>query len=110
MSQAPSKIDPAGKASIDMQTDDAVQAHESLDPKDWPGFRTQAHLMLDEMLGYIETIRERPVWQPIPAEVRAHFRSPAPRAGEDLAVVHAELCSRCCPMRRAMCIRASWAG
>jgi glutamate/tyrosine decarboxylase-like PLP-dependent enzyme len=97
MSQAPSKIDPAGKASIDMQTDDAVQAHESLDPKDWPGFRTQAHLMLDEMLGYIETIRERPVWQPIPAEVRAHFRSPAPRAGEDLAVVHAEFMQQVLP-------------
>jgi glutamate/tyrosine decarboxylase-like PLP-dependent enzyme len=46
--------------------------------------------MLDDMLGYIEKIRERPVWQPIPAEVRARFRSPAPRLGEELAQVHAE--------------------
>ncbi|MGD0832045.1 MAG: pyridoxal-dependent decarboxylase [Terracidiphilus sp.] len=97
MSQAPSKIEPAGKVSIDMQASADVQTDESLDPKDWPSFRAQAHLMLDEMLGYIETIRERPVWQPIPAEVRAHFRSPAPRAGEDLAVVHAEFMQQVLP-------------
>ena len=46
--------------------------------------------MLDDMLGYIENIRERPVWQPIPNAVRARFRSPLPRQGEDLAQVHAE--------------------
>jgi glutamate/tyrosine decarboxylase-like PLP-dependent enzyme len=46
--------------------------------------------MLDDMLGYIEKIRERPVWQPIPAEVRARFHSSAPRVGEELAQVHAE--------------------
>jgi glutamate/tyrosine decarboxylase-like PLP-dependent enzyme len=46
--------------------------------------------MLDDMLGYIERIRERPVWQPIPEEVRARFRTAAPRKGEELAQVHAE--------------------
>jgi glutamate/tyrosine decarboxylase-like PLP-dependent enzyme/glutathione synthase/RimK-type ligase-like ATP-grasp enzyme len=46
--------------------------------------------MLDDMLGYIERIRERPVWQPTPDEARARFRSPAPRKGKDLARVHAE--------------------
>ena len=30
--------------------------------------------MLDDALDYIEHIRERPVWQPIPAEVRDRFR------------------------------------
>ena len=85
MSQPPI-IDPTGKTSIATQ----VVANESLDPVDWAAFRAQAHLMLDDMLGYIEKIRERPVWQPIPAEVRARFRSPAPRLGEELAQVHAE--------------------
>ena len=45
----------------------------SLDPADWPSFRRQAHRMLDDGLDYIEHIRERPVWQPIPAEVRGRF-------------------------------------
>ena len=85
MSQPPI-IDTTEKTSIATQ----VVANESLDPADWAAFRAQAHLMLDDMLGYIEKIRERPVWQPIPAEVRARFRSPAPRLGEELAQVHAE--------------------
>ena len=85
MSQPPI-IDPAYKTSIATQ----VAANESLDPADWAAFRTQAHLMLDDMLGYIEKIRERPVWQPIPEAVRARFHSSAPRMGEELAQVHAE--------------------
>jgi glutamate/tyrosine decarboxylase-like PLP-dependent enzyme/glutathione synthase/RimK-type ligase-like ATP-grasp enzyme len=77
--------DPCGKDG-GLQT--AVS--ETLDPADWASFCAQAHVMLDDMLGYIEKIRERPVWQPIPNDVRARFRLPLPRAGEDLAEVHAE--------------------
>jgi hypothetical protein len=46
--------------------------------------------MLDDMLDYIEHIRERPVWQPIPDDVRAHFRTSLPNAPTDLASVHDE--------------------
>jgi glutamate/tyrosine decarboxylase-like PLP-dependent enzyme len=92
MSQPPI-IDPADKISIATQ----VVANESLDPADWAAFRAQAHLMLDDMLGYIETIRERPVWQPIPEAVRACFRSPVPRVGEELAQVHAEFMQNVLP-------------
>ncbi|MGA3081299.1 MAG: aspartate aminotransferase family protein [Terracidiphilus sp.] len=90
MSQAPSKIDPDGKTAVDSVAETAPEANETLDPTDWASFRAQAHAMLDDMLGYIEEIRERPVWQPIPAELRARFQSPAPRKPEDLAAVHAE--------------------
>lgn len=44
--------------------------------------------MLDDMLDYLEHIRERPVWQPIPQEVRASFRESLPREPSDLATVH----------------------
>jgi glutamate/tyrosine decarboxylase-like PLP-dependent enzyme len=90
MSQAPSHIDPAGKADLHSAAEAATELNETLDPTDWASFRAQAHRMLDDMLGTIEEIRERPVWQPIPQGVRAHFRSPAPRQGEELARVHAE--------------------
>jgi len=46
--------------------------------------------MLDDMLDYIENIGERPVWQPIPDEVRSQFRSDLPVAPGDLAEVHQE--------------------
>ena len=53
--------------------------------------------MLDDMLGYVQGIRQRPVWQPIPDEVRARFRSPVPRQGEELAAVHAEFMEEILP-------------
>jgi aromatic-L-amino-acid decarboxylase len=46
--------------------------------------------MLDDILDYVEHIRERPVWQPIPDDVRAHFNTAAPRNPTDLASVHNE--------------------
>ena len=62
----------------------------SLDPKDWASFRAQGHQMLDDMFDYLEHIRERPVWQPLPGDVRARFRGELPVAPSDLSAVHAE--------------------
>src|SRR5476651_2731391 len=61
-----------------------------LDPADWPSVRAQGHRMLDDILDYVEHIRERPVWQPIPDDVRAHFRASPPAAPADLGAVHDE--------------------
>ena len=61
-----------------------------LDPADWQSIRAQGHRMLDDILDYVEHIRERPVWQAIPDDVRAHFSSVAPANPTDLAAVHDE--------------------
>ena len=90
-------IEPTGKSGIDPQAEAPTDASVTLDPTDWAAFRAQAHVMLDDMLGYIEKIRERPVWQPIPDEARARFRSPVPRKGEELADVHAEFMQQVLP-------------
>jgi glutamate/tyrosine decarboxylase-like PLP-dependent enzyme len=44
--------------------------------------------MLDDILDYIENIRDRPVWQPIPDGARARLREEVPRGPTDLAAVH----------------------
>ena len=62
----------------------------TLDPADWDAFRAQAHRMLDDMLDYIRDIRDRPVWQLPPDEVRARFRAEIPEAPSELASVHRE--------------------
>ena len=61
---------------------------DTLDPPDWQDLRTQGHRMLDDMLDYLEHIRERPVWQPIPQEVRTRFHEPLPQESSELATVH----------------------
>jgi aromatic-L-amino-acid/L-tryptophan decarboxylase len=53
--------------------------------------------MLDDMLGYMETMREFPVWQVIPDEVRARFREDLPAQPTPLAQVHAEFMSTILP-------------
>ena len=49
-------------------------------PSDWSAVRAQGHRMLDDLFDHLAQIRERPVWQPIPAEVRAAFDAPLPAA------------------------------
>ncbi|MHB9119070.1 MAG: pyridoxal phosphate-dependent decarboxylase family protein [Burkholderiales bacterium] len=61
---------------------------ETLDPSDWTALRAQGHRMLDDILDYLEHIRERPVWQPIPPEVRASIEQPLPQEPTGLAAVH----------------------
>jgi aromatic-L-amino-acid decarboxylase len=45
---------------------DKTQPYETLDPENWEEMRALAHRMVDDALTYLETVRERPVWQPIP--------------------------------------------
>src|SRR5260370_41341646 len=62
----------------------------NLDPSDWPSCKAPGHKMLDDIFEYIENIRQRPVWQPIPDGTRAQYRAPIPTAPTDIATVHDE--------------------
>ena len=62
---------------------------DTLDPQDWSALRLPGHQMFDDMLDYLEHIRKRPVWQPIPQKVRGLFNEPLPQKPTDLASVHA---------------------
>jgi aromatic-L-amino-acid decarboxylase len=57
-----------------------LDAEESLDPIDWSDATTLAHRMVDDSIGYLRDVRERPVWQEMPAEVRATFARTLPRS------------------------------
>ena len=66
---------------------DKTRPYETLDPENWDEMRALAHRMVDDAISYLENVRERPVWQPIPEEVSAHFGEQAPRepAGAEAA-------------------------
>jgi glutamate/tyrosine decarboxylase-like PLP-dependent enzyme len=57
---------------------------DSLDPGDWRTFRALCHAMLDEAVDFIQGVRERQVWRPVPAEVKASLEAPLPWEGEGL--------------------------
>ena len=52
--------------------------YETLDPESWDDKRALAHRMVDDAVDYIQHVAERPVWQPVPAEVRERLQSDAP--------------------------------
>jgi aromatic-L-amino-acid decarboxylase len=61
-----------------MAQERAISLEETLDPEDWESMRALGHEMLDDMLDYVKTVRERPVWQHAPDQVKAHFDMPLP--------------------------------
>ncbi|MCH8907352.1 MAG: aminotransferase class V-fold PLP-dependent enzyme [Candidatus Heimdallarchaeota archaeon] len=54
---------------------------ENLDPKDWLQTTKLGKQMVEDMMQYLKTVRERKIWQPIPTEVREEFRRSLPLDG-----------------------------
>lgn len=64
---------------------------ETLDPDDWDGHRRLATRIVSDAVDYTRTVRDRPVWQPMPPGLRARFREPVPQDGMPLEEVYAEI-------------------
>jgi len=62
-------------------TSSASEPELTLDPgsaREWEELRALGHRMLDDMLDYLRTVRDRPAWRPVPADVRARLAEPVP--------------------------------
>src|SRR4028118_576998 len=70
---------------------------ETLDPADWEPLRDLARRVVDDAVDYTRDIRNRPLWQDMPPEVRAHFQSPAPQNGQSLEEVYNDLVTNLLP-------------
>jgi glutamate/tyrosine decarboxylase-like PLP-dependent enzyme len=59
----------------------------NLDPQDWDAMRDLGHQMVDDALGYLQHIDEKPVWQPISQDLKDIFALPVPHSpqGEEAA-------------------------
>ncbi|MDR3465087.1 MAG: pyridoxal-dependent decarboxylase [Xanthobacteraceae bacterium] len=58
-----------------------------LDPRDWDAFAGLGHRALDDMVGFLRTVRDRAVWVEAPDDVRRQFDADLPVAGRDFADV-----------------------
>ena len=63
---------------------------DSLDPADWDAFRALAHRAVDDAIDDLATVRDRPVWQPLPEDVVARFHAPLPMSPQDPGAVYQE--------------------
>ena len=67
------------------------EPEETLDPQDWAATRAVAHQMVDDAIGHFSTVRDRPVWQPMPDAVRASFHAALPMGPTSLDQVYREM-------------------
>ena len=66
-------------------------AEETLDPADWGEALALSRRIVEDAVGYLRDVRERPVWREMPEDVRAFFAAPLPRTPEPLADVYREV-------------------
>jgi aromatic-L-amino-acid/L-tryptophan decarboxylase len=64
---------------------------ETLDPTDWSDVKKLSHRMVDDSIGYLRDVRERPVWQEMPVEVKATFKRPLPQSPTPLGDVYQQV-------------------
>jgi glutamate/tyrosine decarboxylase-like PLP-dependent enzyme len=76
---------------------DVEHREEDLDPADWAVMRTLAHHMVDDMLEYLQTVRERPVWKPIPEKTRQAFTQSLPKSETAVEAVYKEFREKILP-------------
>jgi len=69
----------------------------TLDPADWGPVRDLGRQMVDDMVHYLETVRERPVWQTVPADIRSGLDEPLPREGQPLEAVYEQFRAQVLP-------------
>lgn len=61
----------------------------TLDPQDWSHLRAIGHQMLDDMVDHLASLRQQPVWRPMPQSVRQGFTTPLPTTGTDINALYA---------------------
>jgi glutamate/tyrosine decarboxylase-like PLP-dependent enzyme len=66
-------------------------SEETLDPDDWSDLEALSHRVIGDAVDYLRAVRDRPVWQNMPTEVKAFFASHLPRSPTPLAEVYREV-------------------
>lgn len=69
---------------------DKTENELTLDPADWDEVRRVGHLMIDDMIDYMSSVRERPAWQTVSDAARKNLLEKLPRSGQELASVYAQ--------------------
>jgi aromatic-L-amino-acid decarboxylase len=73
-----------------VQDDERLSVEENLDPDDWDAMRALGHRMVDDMVDYLMTLRDRPPWRHAPDQVKAHFASSLPHHSQAPEQVYEE--------------------
>ncbi len=66
-----------------------TSTEETLDPANWEELKTLGRTMVDDMIGFLQSIRQQPVWKKPPQETVEYFNSSLPESPQSLEEVYA---------------------
>lgn len=90
---------------------DPVQPQQTvaaLDPAEWDELRRLGHRMMDDVIDGFRTLRERPVWQPVPEAARNCLRSGLPAEAMGAEAAYGEFRTHVGPYSRGNCHPRFW--
>jgi glutamate/tyrosine decarboxylase-like PLP-dependent enzyme/ribosomal protein S18 acetylase RimI-like enzyme len=79
---------------------DDLKSGSNLDPADWEELRQLGHRMLDDMMNYLQTVRERPAWRPLPDGTVNALRQPLPQSPQDAQSVYEDFVTHVLPYNK----------
>ncbi|MBN9382924.1 MAG: amino acid decarboxylase [Chitinophagaceae bacterium] len=65
-----------------------MEKEYSLDPADWGEIRRLGHRMVDDMMDYLSTVRDRPAWVKMTETAAERLAQPLPQGPQDAADVY----------------------
>ena len=82
---------------------------KTLDPKDWTKVRNLAHQMVDDMMDYLQNIKEDVCWKPVPQRVKEHFEESLPVEGIDIQDIYEDFKTNILPYPKGNIHPRFWA-
>jgi len=79
-----------------------------MDPHDWEDFRQLGYQIIDDLVDDWRTIRERPVWRPVPEEVKTRLRESLPMEGQGPRAAYEDFLRDVRPYPRGNCHPCFW--
>jgi glutamate/tyrosine decarboxylase-like PLP-dependent enzyme len=75
-----------------MTRHEPIDEEATLDPADWAEAAAVAHRMVEFAIAHLRSVRDRPLWQPMPGDVRTAFDTDLPESPQPLDEVFDEMC------------------
>jgi len=86
-----------------------LPTEQTLDPRDWTGIRQLGHQMVDDMMDYLQHIREQPSWQKVPDETKQLLKRDVPHQPQDINSIYAEFKQHILPYTKGNIHPRFWA-
>lgn len=87
------------KEAMLTQTNEVELTLDPPDEKSWEEFRALGHRMLDDMIDHLRALRDQPVWQSVPDDVKTALDQPVPFEAQGAEAVYQEFLENVLPYR-----------